>query len=93
MKSAQPMWQMSAADKGRSEVLAALRSDGGYVSGEQLSRRLGLSRNTIWKYVSSLRTYGYIIEASPRKGYCLVATPDTPYSWEVIPVDGQRWLG
>jgi BirA family biotin operon repressor/biotin-[acetyl-CoA-carboxylase] ligase len=93
MKSAQPMWQMRAADKGRSEVLAALRSDGGYVSGEQLSRRLGLSRNAIWKYVSSLRTYGYIIEASPRKGYCLVTTPDTPYSWEVSSLDGQRWLG
>ncbi len=87
------VWELSAADKGRGAVLAALRPAPGWVSGQQLSRTLGLSRNTIWKYIVSLRECGYIIEAAPRRGYRLLSTPDTPFSWEVVQAGTARWLG
>lgn len=39
----------------RQTVLQALRSrEGGYLSGEELSRQLGLSRTAIWKAVDAL---------------------------------------
>ncbi len=49
---------------------------GGYVSGQALSEQLGVSRMAVSKAVASLREEGYEIEAAPRRGYCLVGTPD-----------------
>lgn len=61
----------------RQEVLDFLRSaEGGCASGEELSRRLGLSRTAIWKAVDQLRRQGYEIEAQAGKGYRLVTAPD-----------------
>ncbi|WP_277058502.1 biotin--[acetyl-CoA-carboxylase] ligase [Trichlorobacter lovleyi] len=60
-----------------SELLKLLRAGGdGVVSGEQLSRELGVSRTAIWKQISALRVAGYRIEAVPSQGYCLLAEPD-----------------
>ncbi|MDD4956742.1 MAG: biotin--[acetyl-CoA-carboxylase] ligase [Candidatus Omnitrophica bacterium] len=47
-----------------------------FVSGEEISRGMGITRAAIWKYMDRLRSSGYIIEASPRKGYMLKRTPD-----------------
>ncbi|MGI6603616.1 MAG: biotin--[acetyl-CoA-carboxylase] ligase [bacterium] len=47
-----------------------------YISGEQLSRALGVSRTAIWKYITELRNSGYVVEAQPRLGYRLVSRPD-----------------
>lgn len=61
----------------RERVLAALREAGeSYLSGEELSLRLGVSRTAIFKHMESLRSLGYRIEAQPRKGYRLVEEPD-----------------
>lgn len=61
--------------KGR--ILSALRSEPGqFVSGEQLAQGLGLSRAAVWKHIAALRQAGYDIEASPRRGYRLIAGPD-----------------
>ncbi|MFH1083749.1 MAG: biotin--[acetyl-CoA-carboxylase] ligase [Pseudomonadota bacterium] len=52
--------------------LAYLKAEkGSYVSGEALSRRIGITRSAIWKNISKLREEGYAIESSPRKGYLL----------------------
>ena len=62
---------------GREAILALLRAQtGAFLSGEQLSERLGLSRTAIWKSVNSLRQEGYEIEARTGMGYRLVAAPD-----------------
>lgn len=87
------MWHPSAADKGRAAVLAALRESASPVSGQELSKALGLSRNAVWKYVLSLRECGYTINAAPRRGYSLSNSPDTPFSWEVTAGARTRWLG
>ena len=56
-------------------VLKLLRS-GERVSGEDLSRRLGLSRAAVWKAVDALRRDGYQIEARTGVGYRLISAPD-----------------
>ena len=53
----------------RDTVLALLRASGGaFLSGEELSRRLGLSRTAVWKAVDALRKDGYDIEARTGMG-------------------------
>ena len=59
----------------KGKILKALRESGDYLSGETLSKQLGISRVSIWKHIRSLKVDGYIIEASP-KGYRLVSSPD-----------------
>jgi BirA family biotin operon repressor/biotin-[acetyl-CoA-carboxylase] ligase len=57
-------------------ILRLFREDGGFVSGEQVSRELGVSRTAVWKHISILRSSGYLIEAVPSRGYRLLASPD-----------------
>jgi BirA family biotin operon repressor/biotin-[acetyl-CoA-carboxylase] ligase len=47
-----------------------------YVSGEDISKELKVSRTSIWKHIESLRELGYEIEASPHLGYKLTGRPD-----------------
>lgn len=60
----------------REQVLEVLRGREGYLSGEELSRQLGLSRAAVWKAVEGLRKDGYAIEARTGLGYRLTAAPD-----------------
>ena len=56
----------------RQHMLSRLkRAGGGWVSGGDLSRELRISRTAVWKHVCSLRSEGYVIESSTRKGYLL----------------------
>lgn len=57
-------------------ILRLFREDGGFVSGEHISRELGVSRTAVWKHITSLRDSGYTIEAVPSRGYRLVTSPD-----------------
>ncbi len=56
-------------------ILAALRH-APWVSGAELSTRLGVTRAAIWARVDELRSLGYQIEATPHSGYRLIGTPD-----------------
>ncbi|NLD47397.1 MAG: HTH domain-containing protein, partial [Clostridiaceae bacterium] len=56
----------------------------GYVSGEQLSCDLGVTRTSVWKYVKELKKEGYIIESSTKKGYRLLDLPDIISIGEII---------
>ncbi len=60
----------------RDAVLRALRGRTEPLSGEELSRTLGVSRAAVWKAVTTLRAEGYLIEAQPTRGYWLVSAPD-----------------
>lgn len=55
----------------KENVLGVLLESGGFVSGETLAERLGISRNSVWKAVTSLRSDGFEIEAVTNKGYIL----------------------
>lgn len=52
------------------------KSNGGYVSGEELKELLGVSRTAVWKHIENLRDEGYDIAASPHLGYKLISVPD-----------------
>ena len=60
----------------RETVLSLLRKEEDFLSGQELSRRLGLSRAAVWKAVDALRRDGYEIEARTGLGYRLAAAPD-----------------
>ncbi len=48
-----------------------------YVSGEELSSILGMSRTAIWKRMDSIKEEGFNIEAVTKKGYRLIKEEDT----------------
>jgi len=58
-------------------ILRLFRQQNGFVSGEHLSRDLGVSRTAVWKHISALRAAGYLVEALPSRGYRLISSPDT----------------
>ena len=57
------------------EILKHLRK-GGYISGQDLAKSLGVSRTAIWKHIRNLRKKGYQINSSTRLGYSLKQAPD-----------------
>ena len=68
----------------KDKVLFYLREQEGYVSGQKISEKLGLSRMAVSTAVSALREAGYAIESSPRRGYRLVSSPDKLTSGELM---------
>lgn len=51
-------------------------AEGAYLSGQELSRDLGISRAAVWKAVEVLRRQGYDIEARTGRGYRLAGAQD-----------------
>ncbi len=74
-------------------ILRLFRSEEGYVSGEHLSRELGVSRTAVWKHISALRKNGHLIEAVPSRGYRLVSSPDIIDPYEVRAELGDAIIG
>lgn len=64
----------------KSKILTLLSQSDGIVSGEALSKQLGVSRVAVWKHIRQLQTAGYALEATA-KGYRLLESSDTPYPW------------
>ncbi|MFR4357638.1 MAG: biotin--[acetyl-CoA-carboxylase] ligase, partial [Clostridia bacterium] len=55
-------------------VLQALQnSEGAFLSGEELSNKLSVSRTTVWKAIKALREEGHPIEAVTNRGYMLMS--------------------
>ena len=53
----------------KEKVLNSLRNSNDFVSGQTLADQLGVSRNTIWKYVKALVDDGYKIKSVTNRGY------------------------
>jgi len=76
------------------EILQLLREDPtSFLSGEEISRRLNVSRTAVWKKMNHLRSLGYEIEASTRSGYRLIQSPDLLTSSEVKSFLKTKWMG
>ncbi|MBF0485885.1 MAG: biotin--[acetyl-CoA-carboxylase] ligase [Candidatus Omnitrophica bacterium] len=67
----------------QSHIIQYLKFAPGFVSGEDISRELHMSRTAVWKHIEELRASGYEIEAVPHHGYRLVGIPDRLSSLEV----------
>jgi BirA family transcriptional regulator, biotin operon repressor / biotin---[acetyl-CoA-carboxylase] ligase len=76
------------------EILQLLReSPSKFLSGEEISRRLKVSRTAVWKGMNRLRTQGYEIKASTRSGYRLIQSPDLLTPSEIKPILKTKWMG
>ncbi len=60
----------------KSKILEILEKSEGYVSGEVISKEIGISRAAIWKHIKKLREQGYEIGSKTNEGYKLIKTPD-----------------
>lgn len=78
----------------KNRILSLLRkSNTDYISGEMISKQLGISRAAIWKYINQLKEEGYIFESSSRKGYKLSSCPDILSSPEITPLLNTKSIG
>jgi BirA family biotin operon repressor/biotin-[acetyl-CoA-carboxylase] ligase len=64
-------------------IIQFLKESDGYISGEEMSQRLKMSRAAIWKHMQELRAQGYEIAAVPHLGYQLVTCPDKLLGHEI----------
>lgn len=76
----------------KEEILRFLRSADGYISGQELCNRFGVSRTAVWKAINQLKEAGYEIEAQQNKGYRLVAAPDLMTEAEIKSLMHTDWV-
>src|SRR5437667_8711564 len=59
-------------------VLLTLLADNAtiVVSGARIAREIGVSRSTVWRWVTRLRQLGVRVRGQPRTGYFLENVPD-----------------
>ena len=69
------------------------RKQEGYLSGDQISHRLGISRQALWKHIQELRDLGYDIVAVPHLGYRLISSPDRLFSSEISRQLNTKFIG
>jgi len=60
----------------RADVIKLLAGAKSYISGEEISGELGISRAAVWKNINMLKDDGGEVEAATNKGYRLVKLPD-----------------
>lgn len=71
----------------KDEVLRHLLNTDMPLSGSELARMLGVSRNAVWKAIEALRADGYNIEAATNRGYRISSAPDMLNVPEIV-----RWM-
>lgn len=76
----------------KEEILRLLRSADGYISGQELCNRFGVSRTAVWKAINQLKEAGYEIEAQQNKGYRLKAAPDLMTEAEIKSLMHTEWV-
>ncbi len=75
----------------KERILECLRGADTFLSGEELSRRFGVSRTSIWKAIRQLTQEGYDIEAVRNKGYRLLDEPDLLREKDIRAALNTRW--
>ena len=66
------------------KVLSFLKShDTEYLSGQDLSDVLRISRVAVWKHIKKIKELGYTIESKQKQGYRLVSNTKLPLPWEI----------
>lgn len=77
----------------KAEILALLRENDKFISGQELCNRFGVSRTAVWKVINQLKKEGYRIEAVQNKGYHMVSSPDLLSKYELESRLTTAWLG
>lgn len=62
----------------RDKLIRLLSKNGhSFISGQELSEQLDISRTAIWKHINELKKDGYEFESAPKKGYRLTYIPES----------------
>lgn len=77
----------------KAEIIKFLKKREEYISGEEISESLNISRQALWKNIQNLRDLGYDIVAVPHLGYKLVSRPDRMFPWEIQQDLGTKFIG
>jgi BirA family biotin operon repressor/biotin-[acetyl-CoA-carboxylase] ligase len=72
-------------------ILNLLKNRDTFVSGQEISAGLGITRAAVWKKISGLRQKGFVIEAIPSKGYRLISAPDLAVDYLLPLIKGALW--
>jgi len=76
------------------EILNLLRNPPyDFISGQEISRQLKITRTAVWKRINHLRKIGYEIEGETHSGYRLIRSPDLLLPSEVKPLLRTKWMG
>lgn len=77
----------------KEKILDYLHKKHDYLSGDQISRHLGISRQGLWKHIQELKDSGYEIVAVPHLGYRLESCPDRLFTFEVARNLNTKFIG
>ena len=58
------------------KILDILLNADDFISGQEISENLGVSRQAVWKSINALKEKGYEIQSVTNRGYRLVSSPD-----------------
>lgn len=78
----------------KEKILHLLKESGDcFLSGQDISNILDVSRTAIWKYINQLKLDGYNIEAVSNKGYRIISSPDILSAEEIKPYLNTELIG
>ena len=77
----------------KAQILKMLREADGYISGQQLCEKFGVSRTAVWKVIRQLQEEGYEVEAVRNKGYRIIDSPDVMTKEELESLMDTKWAG
>lgn len=60
----------------QNKILNMLLKTEGFISGQEISNTLGISRQAVWKNINSLKSKGYEITSVTNRGYSLTKCPN-----------------
>lgn len=77
----------------KEKILDYLNKEHDYLSGDQISKHLGISRQGLWKHIQELKDSGYEIVAVPHLGYRLQSCPDRLFPFEITRSLNTKFIG
>ncbi len=64
-----------------------------YLSGQDLSDVLRISRVAIWKHIKKIQELGYTVESKQKLGYKLIENSDSLFPWEITSELKTKFIG
>ena len=84
----------SKGNSGLIKVLSFLKTHNTeYLSGQDLSDVLKISRVAVWKHIKKIKELGYQIESKQKLGYRLISNSDLLLPWEITQGLKTKFLG
>lgn len=77
----------------KDKIIAYLKENGDFVSGQELCEKLGVSRTAVWKVIRQLESDGYEIEAVRSRGYRMKESSMVYTDTEIKSLLKTRWAG